>query len=185
MISKILFLTFLYSFCLCLVLSGQSCLPEGILFYGQSEIDNFPTNYPDCKHIEGFVEINLGFDSIHNLDSLSQIESIGQGLLIQETDLTSLAGLDNLKSVGGTLNIKGNYELTSLEHLSSLEEIGGLRISTYDTLFNLSGLSILNQINGDIYITGFMTSLEGINWPETIKGDLVLTNNSYLKSLTL
>jgi len=31
----------------------QSCLPDGIEFNSQADINNFPTNYPGCTVIEG------------------------------------------------------------------------------------------------------------------------------------
>ena len=45
--------------------SSQTCLPEGITFSTQAQIDNFPYNYPGCTEIEGYVVI-LG-DEINNL----------------------------------------------------------------------------------------------------------------------
>jgi hypothetical protein len=44
--------------------SSQPCLPEGIEFTTQAQIDNFQTNYPNCTEIEGDVEIN-GEDDFH------------------------------------------------------------------------------------------------------------------------
>ena len=38
------------------VRSQSSCLPNGIVFENQSEIDNFQYNYPGCTEIEGDVE---------------------------------------------------------------------------------------------------------------------------------
>ena len=37
--------------------SSQSCLPDGITFTRQSEIDNFHINFPNCTQIEGDVTI--------------------------------------------------------------------------------------------------------------------------------
>jgi len=37
--------------------NAQPCLPEGIMFYSQEQIDNFQTNYPGCTEIEGDVII--------------------------------------------------------------------------------------------------------------------------------
>lgn len=52
-----------------------SCLPEGIIFSNQAQIDNFNSNYPDCTEIKGGVLIE-GND-ISNLDGLSIVTSIG------------------------------------------------------------------------------------------------------------
>jgi len=67
----ILFFLFLYS----LTSNSQSCLPEGITFSTQEQIDNFQINHPNCTDIEGGVTIE-GND-ITNLDGLSVITSIG------------------------------------------------------------------------------------------------------------
>jgi hypothetical protein len=36
---------------------SQSCLPEGIVFQTQGQIDSFQINFPGCIHIEGGVTI--------------------------------------------------------------------------------------------------------------------------------
>ena len=50
------------------------CLPEGITFTTQEEIDNFQSNYPGCNEIEGDVEING--DDITNLNGLNVLTSM-------------------------------------------------------------------------------------------------------------
>jgi hypothetical protein len=54
---------------------AQSCLPEGIVFESQVQIDNFQYDFPDCTEIEGGVVIE-GND-ITNLDGLNVITAIG------------------------------------------------------------------------------------------------------------
>ena len=61
---KLLLISFVLIFCQFTVTS-QSCLPTGIIFTTQAEIDNFQTNNPNCTEIEGDVEING--DDITNL----------------------------------------------------------------------------------------------------------------------
>lgn len=69
---------------LCLLLSGvtnmyaQSCLPDGITFTTQAQIDSFQINYPGCTEIEGSVDIYS--DDIQNLQGLSVVTSIGGSL---------------------------------------------------------------------------------------------------------
>jgi len=55
---------------------AQTCLPNGIAFYSQTEIDNFPTDYPGCTEILGGLTIVGDSSSITNLDGLSQLTSI-------------------------------------------------------------------------------------------------------------
>ena len=78
----------------------STCLPEGVTFSTQTQIDNFQTNYPNCTEIEGDVLIN-GSDII-NLNGLSVLTSIGGNLWIKiNSSLTSLTGLEGLTSIGG------------------------------------------------------------------------------------
>ncbi len=75
---------------------SQGCLPDGIIFNSQSEIDSFPINYPNCTEIEGFVTISG--EGITNLDSLHSITSIDRGLaIVQNPKITDISGLSNLK----------------------------------------------------------------------------------------
>ena len=61
--------------------SAQSCLPEGITFTTQTQIDSFLVNYPGCVEIEGNVTIKGG-NSIINLNVLSVLTSVGGNLTI-------------------------------------------------------------------------------------------------------
>ncbi|MCU0371231.1 MAG: hypothetical protein MUC31_07440, partial [Bacteroidales bacterium] len=56
---------------------SQSCLPEGIYFESQTQIDNFQVDYPGCTEIEGDVIIFSPYDEISNLNGLSVLTSIG------------------------------------------------------------------------------------------------------------
>ena len=117
---------------------SQPCLPEGIHFTTQEQIDNFQTNYPNCTEIEGYVTIGYSYGGadITNLNGLSVITSIGGYLYVLNIEaLISLSGLDNLTSIGGDLQIEGNDALTSLMELDNLASIGGhLKIWDNDAL---------------------------------------------------
>lgn len=153
---------------------SQPCLPEGISFTNQSQIDNFQTNHPNCTEIEGSVLI-IG-DDITNLDGLSDITSIGSYLYIYGNPiLTSLSGLSNLVTVGGDMALGWtgfySYEnpyLTNLSGLNNLTSIGGdFMISQNDSLVNLNGLENLTSIGGELSIRlnhnlTILTGLENI-----------------------
>ena len=90
--------------------SAQSCLPEGITFTTQAQIDSFQTNYPGCTEIQGDVTIggNIGGSNITNLNGLSVLTSIGGNLRIGygyngNPFLTSLTGLNNLTVAEATV----------------------------------------------------------------------------------
>ncbi|RLD59692.1 MAG: hypothetical protein DRJ05_06040, partial [Bacteroidetes bacterium] len=106
---KNLALLFILAFFIQSVASSQPCLPDGIEFTTQAQIDNFQTNYPNCTEIEG--DVTIAGDDITNLNGLSVLTSIGGALTINgdmgvtNSNLTSLTGLDNLTSIGGDLKI--------------------------------------------------------------------------------
>lgn len=137
-----------------LVTYSQSCLPEGINFTAQAEIDSFPVHYPNCTEILGGVSISYG--DINNLDGLSSLTSIGGDLSIQAGPLLrNLSGLDSLTSIGGHLMISSYYstKFGTLNGLENVQTIGGdLRIENNPKLVNLNGLKNLVSIGGDLRI---------------------------------
>ena len=123
---------------------SQPCLPQGITFNTQSQIDSFQINHSNCTKIEGGV--NIGGDDIVNLNGLSPIISVGGSLVIGgNVLLTNLLGLDNLMSISGNLTIDNNWLLTDLTSLSNLTSINGsLRIGGNFVLTSLAGLEYIN-----------------------------------------
>jgi hypothetical protein len=172
------------------------CLPEGITFTTQEEIDNFQTNYPNCNEIEGDVTIGEWLQgNIKNLNGLSVLSSFGGDLIILDIDsLTNLLGLENLTTIGGDLTIWQNDSLTSLTGLDNLTSIeGSCKIGGNQSLINLSGLEGLFSIGGDFEI-GFqsgmvlwgnwaLTSLEGLNNLTSLGGSINIRENSSLTNL--
>lgn len=130
--------------------SSQSCLPEGITFVLQQEIDDFTLDYPDCTEIEGDVTISGGWD----LDSLYKITRIGGFLRILDNDqIDDFVGLDSLTTIGGYFEIFSCEDLDDLSGLESLISIGGdLEIVQNYELDNLMGLSSLSTVGGHLYI---------------------------------
>jgi len=151
-----------------------SCLPEGITFTTQAQIDNFQINHPNCTEIEG--DVTIQGDEITNLNGLSVLTSIGGDLSIyQDYALTSLFGLENLASIGGDLDILFNDALTSLSGLQGLTSVEGyLQIHFNNVLETLEGLNNIQSISGNLYIVAndSLNSLSGLNNLTTIGGNL-------------
>lgn len=170
---------------MCLIqLSGQSqqCLPDGIIFNTQAQIDSFPMNYPNCNQIQGYVLV-AGYD-ISNFDSLINVNTIDGDLSINGGPfggnplLTILSGLDSLTYIGGNLNIEFNQNLTSLNGLENLNIIGGdLRITKNNSITNLTGLNNLNSVGDDFEIWGnnAMVNLSGLENLTSIGGNFRLS----------
>jgi hypothetical protein len=179
---------------------SQSCLPYGITFSTQAQIDSFQINYPGCSEIEGgvFIGVNTGHCYIKNLNGLNVLTYIGGDLVIRNNDsLTSLTGLEGLTSIRGALSIGvylavGNPALTSLTGLDNLTSIGGdLNIFCNDALTSLTGLEGLNSIGGDLWIVrnNALTSITGLEGLSSIGGGLEIGSymfggNDALTSLT-
>lgn len=168
---------------------STTCLPEGITFTSQAQIDNFQTDYPGCKVIEGNVTIR-GSDTT-NLNGLSVLTSVGGYLQIGKYSygnaLTNLMGLDNLTSIGGYLDIQHNNALASLTGLENLNSIGGyLNIQSNNALTNLTGLNNLTSIGGSVSIrhNNFLASLTGLENLTSIEHSLQIESNNTLTSLT-
>jgi hypothetical protein len=129
---------------------SMPCLPFGdYYFYSQAEIDAFPTIYPGCTDLMGLVHIDG--DDISNLAALSQVHSIGGTLEIHYNNLlTSLAGLDGLVSVGAAVSIAGNPLLTDISALSNLD-------TSSITYLVINGNTLLSECD----ITAFCDYLNG------------------------
>ena len=163
-------------------LSAQTCLPDGIEFEYQSQIDNFKTDYPGCTVILGDVTINDAIDNnITNLNGLDGIQSIAGDLRILENiQLGNLAGFDALLSVGDDLLIRDNLFLTSLSGLESLSQVEGtLEISDNPSLTTITSLSSLWSVGGtlDINYCTSLNSLNGLNNIRTVGGYLTISQN--------
>lgn len=125
----------------------QSCLPQGILFSSQAQIDSFPIMHPNCHEIEG--DVNIAGDNITNLNGLLGITSIGGYLYIENNSkLPRFTGLNNLVSIGKYLRIFDNNSLISLDGLENLDSIGDyLSLVRNPKLASLSGLDNLLTVN--------------------------------------
>ncbi len=190
---------------------SQGCLPDGITFTSQAEIDSFQTNYPNCSVIDGFVTISG--NNITNLNGLNVLTNIGGDLKIRDIDsITSLyglnnlsavdgdlritlldgindmTGLENLTNIGGSLTVQSNHSLSNFTGFGNLDSIGGfLGIDFNPSLINLNGFSNLTSI-GSYFRVSHNTGLEnltGIDNLNSIEGSLIIRYNDYLNSLSI
>jgi len=164
--------------------------PEGdISFTTQEQIDNFPTDHPDCVEIAGNVEINGS--NITNLDGLLQIQVFGGNLEIHgNNSLPDLSGLNSVSSIAGDFEVLNNPNLIDFSGLGSLLSIdGGFQVrnnSALDNMNSLSGLSALTSIGGSLWISGNpdLTSLNGLLGVTSIDGNIKIDSNNILSSLS-
>lgn len=180
-------LSFVLTFIILTDALPQSCLPNGIVFSNQTEIDNFSANYPGCTKIEGRVVIDdLENDNITNLFGLSNLQSIGAWIRIHDNNkLTSLLGLNNLDSVAMDITIQDNKSIKSLSGLEKVNYIGEyLDISYNDSLLSLDGIGSLDTLNSFFIISNnSLTSLTGLQSLSFINTNLLIERNALLSSL--
>ncbi len=159
--------------------NDTTCLPGGIWFYNQEEVDNFAANYPDCTEILGSVTMNNTL--IVNLNGLSQITAISGDLdLNTNTYLSDISGLSNLTSIGGDLDLSYNTNLENLEGLESLDSIGQDLIITFNTnLSSLTGMDNLTFIGNSISIedNSNLTSIAALGNISSVTGNFRISDN--------
>ncbi len=186
------------------VLSSQACLPNGIIFSRQGQIDSFPLNYPGCKVIGG-IKISSSdplTSTITNVDSLYVIDSIVGSLEIKATAITNLEGFSNLKSVsnsifihynnriknfyglhqinhlGGGMQVQYNDSLTTLNAFTNLTETGSIEISNNPQLINLEGpnqLEVLDELW--IYVNDRLVDFSALNSLKIINNQISIYAN--------
>lgn len=142
----------------------------------------------DWTDAEGSSLIILGNPDLAGISDLSALTSLNGGFVISENDvLVSLAGLDNLESVGpfAFVWIASNPLLTSLAGIGKFESASVILIEDNESLTDLSGLETLTTVTDSFVIIGnnALTSLKGLTKLTTISGELVLDSNPLLSNL--
>lgn len=182
---RLRYITFLFLFSQ--TAFGQSCLPNGITFSTQQQIDNFNTNNPSCTEILGDVLIEESINNnITSLNGLSQIMEIGGYLrIVNNENLINLEGLNNIQTIGGRLAIGNNPNLINLNGLESLELILNDCYLYSNNLNNLEGLDNLSSINGQMQIyDSQVQSVDGLESLTSIGDSLFIGRNGNLQNLS-
>ncbi len=168
-------------------------LPTNVTLTSQQQIDDFPTDYPNCTEVVGDLTINDAVNGdILNLDGLAQLISIGGFLKIEgNSALEDITGLSNVTLLGLRLKITSNSSLTSLSGLENISVINrSLTISSNPSLVDLTGLDGLTTISWHTTISNNFTlaSFHGLESLSSVGGfngsSLLISNNNMLVDLT-
>ncbi|TDE08555.1 hypothetical protein [Dyadobacter psychrotolerans] len=166
-------------FLFALIKASAQCPTGDILWTAQSQVDNFPITWPNCKELPGSLNISSS-GGIDNIRGLKNITSIAGDLSINFNKvITSLSGLENLTYIGGGLDIYQTPFLTDLAGLNNLTSVGGISITENSRLRNLQGLEKLEIIRGGLVLeeTG-INSLMGIDNAVSAKYFYIKSNPS-------
>ena len=145
---------------------------DGIILIGNDDL-------VDLHGLESLTAIHGGLfinenESLTSLDGLGNLRSIDDDLIIGNLvifapsgavvviggnkDLTTLAGLEELRTIGGHLDIIGNEVLTSIAGLANLQGLGGnLRIAANPLLRTSLADALVERLNaagfeGDVLV---------------------------------
>ncbi len=153
LLTLVFLLTFLFSS------EAQSCLPDGITFTTQGQIDSFPINYPGCTEIEGDVVINNG--NYLNLDGLSSIKRFGGNLSIFGS-FNNYSGLDGIVDVMGSIVINVS-PVVDVFNLPSLETVAGNLIINHNFGVGVYPFDKLKHVGGGLQISATNGKIIGFN----------------------
>lgn len=172
-----------------LLIEAQNCLPEGITFSTQADIDNFAINHPGCTEIGGDVLIEPAVDEvITDLLGLAPIAEIHGDLSIRSIPtLVDLGGLDNLTFISGSFNLSRLDALNSIHALASLTEVRqDINFLILPRLTSLDGLHNLNDIKGnlDLRIMERLNKITALSGQDAIAGNLRFDRLTALDNLT-
>lgn len=195
-----------FTFSLCLFwavnAANAQCPVSPLLLSTQTQVDNFPVDFPNCTdlstlltitgtsitNLNGLSNLQTTANSIilrdnpmlSSLSGLSNLTSIGVELKIENNDaLTSLVGLDNLSWLGGHLSIEGNALLATLDGMGPIPSLGSyLNISFNPVLTDISALNSLTEVGPD-YVNGFLAINNNNSLPAVNSLDFVTAIGSY------
>ena len=174
----------------CLKGFGQTFTGD-VVFFSQAEVVTFGAN--NYTTIDGNVQIGDPDGSdISDLSSLSTWQTITGNLLIDNTNLITLNGLNSLTSLGDpiipsderiTLDLQSNTSLTDISALSGITSIGGIDIDFNTSLTSLDGLNNVTETTA-VYLrqNNSLLDLSGLENLADIYS-LTIENNDNITSL--
>ena len=183
---RIIIFYLLVLFCLPFQLVAQ-CPATTILMNTQSQVDDFSVQFPNCTELNGGLVINSSSGTdITSLSGLSQLTSIGGSLTIESNDqLANLEGLHNLTSVNGTLALRLNDVLANISALNNLNQIETVEIFSNNALTNIEGFlsepSTLNYLN--ILSNENLQTIDGFAGLSLMNNQLRIMNNNSLSNI--
>lgn len=145
-----------------LIFSGCKTDDEGPVYEGDLVISTLEAyNNFNYEYVFGTLTIeNLNSPDLSKMQSLTDVG----GLIIRNSSMTSLNGLDNLKFINNDLIIENNENLTSICCLNKVERVESLQIINHPNLTSISGLSGIQTVNDTLRIrfAPLLSSLHGL-----------------------
>lgn len=141
-----------------------------------------------CEEL--IMDGNYNITDEQSLQALAGYTEINGNLIILDTTLANLNGLECLSIISGDLIIgyynHGNSNLTNIDGLINLTSIGGdLSVTCNDALTNLNGLSNLSFLNGYLFINenDALEDIDSLSKLTSVQGDLYIFSNDSLTTI--
>lgn len=155
---------------------------EGVIILNtQQEVDAFGAQ--GVTRIDGSLIVGrqIGVDTIRSLAALSSLKHVTNNVIINKRFLgTEFSGLDNLETVGGTLNINSADSLYTLA-LTQLVSVGG-DLNITSASISAIDCSKLKSVGGTITLAAsFVTA--NFSTLQQVDGDLLLKGKSAVKKI--
>lgn len=131
---------------------------DSLIIQRQSQIDSISILFPDSIVTPQVILITG--PAIQNLKAFSQINKIEGHLLIKNTSIENLVGLENLKSLY-SIHLENNLKLQSISKFKFLRQTGFVMIIDCPLLANLNFISNL-ELLGYLEIYGNTQNLKKI-----------------------
>lgn len=166
--------------------SSGGIYPGNVVLTTQTEVNNFGCN--GYVQINGNLTIEESFNgAIYDLSPLSSLVNISGLNILNNSDLTSLDGLENLFNVSGMIQIYGNNSLNNISSLSNLISANGLYVSYNASLTSIAGLDNMDVILGNLEImqNALLNNIDALASLSTVTGEVNIYNNAQLSSLNL
>ncbi len=128
--------------------TGIAQCPDGdLILNSKFDLTNYFNEYADCERIKGDIRIpiNSTLDSLKGLNSIRVIE--GSLLCKSFNKVRIIEGFTNLDSVGGSIEIIDEDELTSVYGFNNLETVDKIQVQSCKKLLKFEGFDKLNSIN--------------------------------------
>lgn len=125
------------------------CMAPGTMSW-EGDVYIFRTE--DMTLLDGYNtvtgDVKISEEAIDTLDFMACVTSIGGNLQVFGTTTTDVAGLANIETIGGSISISENANLTEVYGFDALTDVGGAFIVTKNpALTSVSGADAVQQIH--------------------------------------
>ena len=166
-------------------------------FSGQSDVDSFIINYPDCDSLLS-ADFSFGWDpwseedSITNFDGFRNIKYIDEGVHLSGLhSLSDISGLNNVETINGNLFVSDLHSMDIFDGFKNLKEIKGSLTIQGTNFDSISGFGNLEKID-HVLVVSYNSSLANISelgpldnfYRILIYNNLKLNNLNFLNSVT-